>query len=121
MMDFYDVIFPLHLISKFSGLTLFSVNFQDCSTRFSFLDILFIAHMLAVNYYLNIFFWTSFNYPSYYQSPILKISLPILFYGKYLINVVCITWSIVMRKEIVKLLKMIHDVDEMVKKILSFD
>lgn len=114
IMNFYDVISPIHFLSKFSGLTIFSFNRKDFTARFSRADFLLIISTIAVNYYLNESFWGSFNLVSYYKSTIIRTSLPFLYYGKYLINVLTTFWGIVMRARIARLVQAIHDVDEMV-------
>lgn len=114
IMNFYDVISPIHFLSKFSGLTIFSFNRKDFTAQFSRADFLLIISTIAVNYYLNESFWGSFNLVSYYKSTIIRTSLPFLYYGKYLINVLTTFWGIVMRARIARLVQAIYDVDEMV-------
>lgn len=114
MMNFYDVISPIHFLSKFSGLTIFSLNCKSSTTRFSYLDFLFMISTIVINFILNEYFWSNFILISYYQSQIIQTSLPFLYYGKYLIHVLTIVWGIVMRSRISELVKAIQDVDEMV-------
>lgn len=119
-MEFYDAVLPVHSVSKLSGLTIFSINPKNFEPTFSKLDLVLIIMTILINYQLNNFFWSLFNLSSRYNSPIIKTSLPILYYGKYLINVLSIIWSIAMRKKIAKLLQMFHDVDKMVKILYNF-
>lgn len=119
-MNFYDVITPVHFLSKFSGLTIFSFNRNDSSTNFSKVDILFMILSIVINFMLNESFWSNFSLLTYYQSQIIRTSLPFLYYGKYLINVMAIFWGIVMRSKIAKLVRTIHDVDEMVSDIYYY-
>lgn len=115
MMSFYDAVYPIHLVSKISGVSVFTINFKTASTRFSKSDLLLIVASIAANYYVNVNFWSSFDFSLFYHSTIIRTSLPILYYGKYLINVIAIIWSVAMRSTITRLLIMIHDIDEMVK------
>lgn len=113
-MDFTDVIYPLHLISKCCGMTMFSINWKSATTKFNKTDFIWIIFSIFSNLLMNYFFWNSLNMPLYYHSELIRRFLPALYFGKYLINTLSIIWSIVMRKRIAKLLKMICDVDEVV-------
>lgn len=114
-MNFYDVVFPIHFMSKLSGITIFSIDAESLTARIGKFDAVLLIWTAIVNFYLNKFFWNSFSFTSHYQSEIIKTSLPILLYGKFWVNILCIIWSVVERKKIVKIVKMIQDVDEMVK------
>jgi hypothetical protein len=114
MSSLEDVIFPLHLVSKLSGITLFSINPKDATAKIKFLDlILFLATAViccfAITTYMNDSFCLSL-----YNSEIIKTSLPILIFGKLMINMLSMVWSILARHQIAKLLRTLNEADQMV-------
>jgi hypothetical protein len=118
-MNFYDVIYPLHFASKLSGITIFSIDSDSFTTKIGKFDSVLIGLTAFVNIYVTSFYWNLFPFAAHYQSEILKNSLPILIYGKFLINILCILWSFLRRKKIAKIVKMIQEVDELVNGKLS--
>jgi hypothetical protein len=116
MSSFADVIFPLHLVSKLSGITLFSINLKDFTTRFSKVDLILVLLTAGMSCYLNTFLYQTVCANSFYHSTIIRTSLPILISGKYLINMLCTVWSILSRNRIAKLLRTLTEADEMVSK-----
>lgn len=113
-MNFYDVVFPLHFMSKLSGITIFSIESDSLTTKIRKFDVILLCVTAFVNFYLNRVFWNNYAFTSHFQSEIIKTSLPILLYGKFWINIIWILWSIFRRKKIAKILTMIQEVDEMV-------
>lgn len=118
-MTLRDAIAPLHFVSKLSGLTLFSIDYSNYATRFSKFDFVFIIIATICSYYLNLYFWKFFNFSNYHQSEIVNKIMPILIYGKFVINVLAFVWSTASREKIGKLLKILVDVDELVSLIWS--
>lgn len=115
-MKFYDAVFPLHLVSKLFGFTIFSVDRNGNLTRFAKKDVVIIIVTAAiVTYIMTEFIKGSFSFPAYYQSHIIQMGLPVLYYGKYFINLLSILWSLAMRNKIAKLLIRIQNVDEEVR------
>lgn len=114
-MKFYDAVFPIHLMSKISGITIFSIDAESFETSFEKSDALLFAFVAVINFFINKIFLRSFSFSSHYQSEIISISLPILLYGKFWVNILCIVWSFLARNKIARIVKMIQEVDEMVK------
>ena len=117
-MNFYDVVFPLHLVSKMSGITIFSIDPENYITRIGKIDAFLLGVTVAIHFYINKVFWSSLTFTSHYQSTIIKTSLPILLCGKFWMNILCILWSFLERKKISKILRMIQEVDKMVNGII---
>lgn len=113
-MSLRDAIAPIHFASKLSGLTLFSIDYSNYATRFSKFDFVYIVIATICSYYLNLYFWKFFNFSNYHQSQIVNKIMPILIYGKFVINVLAFVWSTASQKKIGKLLKILVDVDELV-------
>lgn len=115
-MDFYSSAFPLHFMSKLSGLTIFTLNRKNFTTKITIFDFLMILLTITICYQLNINFWKSFSFNTYYlPNKIIKCYFPIVLYGKFLVNIISMIWTGVCRKKIAELFREIQEIDEMVK------
>lgn len=114
-MKFYDAVYPIHFMSKLSGITIFSIDTDSFETSFEIIDAVLFALVFVVNVFINKTFLCSFSFSSHYQSEIISTSLPILLYGKFWVNILCIVWSFLARNKIARIVKMIQEVDELVK------
>lgn len=115
-MDFYSSAFPLHFMSKLSGLTIFTLNRKNFTTKITIFDFLMILLTITICYQLNINFWKSFSFNTYYlPNKIIKCYFPIVLYGKFLVNIISMIWTGVCRNQIAALFREIQEIDEMVK------
>lgn len=116
-MNFHEAIVPFHLWSKLSGVTIFSVKAGDLSAKFRKADVVFILATVYGSFYLYKFFFSMFQ-NGYSDSKLIEESLPALLYGKFIINILCVAWTTLARNKIAKVLRLLHEFDEMVR---SFD
>lgn len=115
-MDFYSVISPIHFVSKLCGITIFSITKKSRRATIRKTDIVFIIlSIVMTTLIIKRFFWKSYiSFASRYQSPIITNSLPILLYGKFVMNIVCIVWGILGRQKIAEIIETIQSFDKMV-------
>lgn len=118
-MNFYEAIKPFHLWSKISGITIFSVKSQGFSAKFRKVDFIFILLSIYGSFHLFKLFFSMFK-SGYSDSKIIQESYPILLYGKFTINVLCITWTTLARNKILSIPRLLHEVDVMVREIKYF-
>lgn len=115
-MDFYSSAYPLHFMSKLSGITIFTLNRQKFTTKITILDFLTILLTIIICFQLNISFWKSFSFNTYYlPNKIIKCYFPIVLYGKFLVNIISMIWTVVCKNKIAELFRNIQEIDEMVK------
>lgn len=115
-MDFYDAIRPLHILSKLSGVTIFTINSKTLKPQVKLNDAVIIIGTVAISYYLNEQFWNllSSDSKNYLQSRLLKIIFPFLIYGKFFINVLAMVWSFMARTKVAKIVEKITEIDDLV-------
>lgn len=115
-MNFRSSAVPLHFVSKLSGLTIFSIDPENFKTKITIFDFLLIFLTTAICYQLNVSFWNSFSFNTYYlPNKIIKCYFPIVLYGKFLINIISMVWTLVCRNKIARLFSKIYEIDEMVR------
>lgn len=114
-MDFCDAIRPMHIVSKLSGVTIFTINSKTLKPQVKVKDVLNIVGIIAISYFLNEQFWSLLSSNgSYLQSRLLKIIFPFLIYGKFFINIMAMIWSFMARTKIAKIVEKITEIDDLV-------
>lgn len=111
-MTFYDVVHPIHLISKLSGISIFTINRKDFKIKFTIYDFLLLVLTSIISFRLNQHFWNSFSFQSrYLQSQIVRAIFPFLLYGKFFINVICMVLSFFFRNKMADFIRKIDEID----------
>ena len=111
-MTFYDVVHPIHLISKLSGISIFTINRKDFKIKFTIYDFLLLVLTSIISFRLNQHFWNSFAFQSrYLQSQIVRAIFPFLLYGKFFINVICMVLSFFFRNKMADFIRKIDEID----------
>lgn len=118
-MNFYAAIRPLHIVSKLSGVTIFTINSKTLKPQIKVNDVLIIIGTMAISYYLNEQFWSLLSSSkNYLQSRLLKIIFPFLIYGKFFINILAMIWSFMARAKVAKIVEKISEIDDLVSAIV---
>lgn len=114
-MDFYEAIRKMHIVSKLSGITIFTINSKTLKSEVKTKDVFNIFVMIGINYYLNEQFWNLITSNAVYlHSRLMKILFPFLIYGKFFINLIAMIWSFLSRRKIAKIVEKITEIDDLV-------
>lgn len=109
----FEAFSPLCYVSKLSGFALFTINRADLTATIQNSDLILQMLWTCITTTLNVVYWnTYFNISSYvHKSDIIKITFPLLLYGNFIIYTFYMFWSVIMRKSIAKILKILHEID----------
>lgn len=107
-----DAAEPLLFISKFTGYSLFTIDRKTWRARVTKLDILAILLTIWINLGLNCIYWKSIISVEANVNTISKVSLPILVYLDYVINVIGVLWIFMNSCKISELLRLFKEIDE---------
>lgn len=120
-MSFYEAIRPLHVMSKLSGVTMFTINAKTLKPQIKVYDVLIIIGVIAVSFFLNKQFWNLLSgNKNFLESRLLKIIFPFLIYGKFFINILAMIWSFMTRAKISKIVEKITEIDDLVRAVDVF-
>lgn len=106
-----NTIRPLHLLSQFSGLILFSVDFKTFEVSCSKCDVFFIVCHVVIVAYLNFFYWTTVFDFSVHTSEIVKKYFPTVAYFNFVVFALAKVWSFYHRKSYGRLIQLAIEVD----------
>jgi hypothetical protein len=110
-----DVLAPLNFISKFCGYSIFTINRVDFSIAFERIDVLLQIWIVIVNCFLSFHLWdASQNFPLH-KSDIISKSMPIILCGSFGLYIFCLIASLLLRKKQSILMKLICQIDGMVR------
>lgn len=112
-----DVASPLHLISKLLGYAIFSLERNDFSIIYHWIDYISIVWTILINFLLIYYCWfESVNHvKTVHKSDIMKGSLPIIIFCSYVLYVIVMIISFAMRKTIAKIFETIQIIDDNVR------
>lgn len=106
-----NTIRPLHLLSQFSGLILFSVDFKTFEVSCSKCDIFFIVCHVVIVAYLNFTYWTTVFDVSVHTSEIVKKYFPAVAYFNFVVFALAKVWSFYHRQSYGRLIQLAIEVD----------
>lgn len=102
---------PLHLMSKFSGLVLFSVDRKTYKVSFSKCDVFLIVFHVVLVAYLNFTYWTTVFDFSVHTSEIVKKYFPTVAYINFVAFALAKVWSFYYRENYASLLHVAAEID----------
>lgn len=106
-----NTIRPLHLMSQFSGLILFSVDMKTFEVSFSKCDVFFIVFHVALVAYLNFTYWTTVFDFSVHNSEIVKKYFPTVAYINFVVFALAKAWSFYHRKSYGRFMQLAVEID----------
>jgi len=108
---------PLLFVSRVSGYQLFTINVVKVKPQVKIRDIFSIILTVITNCLVNSTFWISEYNPGIHGIVVMKYSLPILMFFNHIGNFFGMAWIFFNRREIVKLLEILSEIDEILMKI----
>lgn len=116
-LSIFDTVEPMFIISKFTGYSLFTFDIKSLQPKITKIDIIAIVLTIWLNMGLNCIYWKSFIAVIPNMNEICKISLPILVYLDYIINVASIAWIFINKRKISEMIHMFNHIDDELMKI----
>ena len=107
-----DSLRPLHLLSKFFGLTLFSIDPVTFKAYFSKLDAALIVINLFYVLVLNFFYWKNYFSMKIFHSEIVKSFFPIIVYINFVIYSLAKVWNFINRHKLGKYMELMAVIDK---------
>lgn len=118
----YDAIRPLHLISKLTGLALFSLEPGSFVVKFKLCDAFFVAFNLCIAVALNSLYWTTYFNVEIHSSQIIKTFMPTIAYFNYVTFTLAKIWNFTQRHKFGTFFKLIHEIDGQLAELgIKFD
>lgn len=109
--NIYTSVRPLHLLSKFSGFSLYSIDRKTFEVKFRKLDALFATIHSILTVVLNIMFWKTYSMLDVHNSEVVNKIFPVFAYCNYVASTLAKIWSFCHRHEYAQLLKTFHSID----------
>ncbi|KAG5669076.1 hypothetical protein PVAND_016975 [Polypedilum vanderplanki] len=110
---------PLLTISRLSGFFLFSIKPNSEVIEISLFDIASIIISSVVNLIIDVTFWYSHHSAGVHTLSMMKFTLPILMYLNHVFIIFASIWIFMKRYEILKFLKTLTEIDEMLVEVGS--
>lgn len=112
MANILDVLGPFHILSKFCGFTVFTINRMDLSVKFTLYDFCHFIFSLGFNFFMSINSVKFFvNMPQTQGSRITIYSIPILAILTMIVQFGNCCSQIFLRYKIVEILKNFIEID----------
>jgi hypothetical protein len=108
---------PLLFVSRATGYQLFTIDVAKVKPHVKIRDIFSIILTVMTNCLVNSTFWISEYNPGIHGIVVMKYSLPILMFFNHIGNFFGMAWIFFNRREIVKLLEIMSEIDEILMKI----
>lgn len=108
----YDAVWPLHVLLKFTGYGLFTVDTKTLTVKFTKCDGIFLALSIFVSALLNYIYYESVFVMKCHNSEIVKIFFPAISYVNCCILIFTKVWHFCHRKNFGKFLRLMNEIDQ---------
>lgn len=113
--NIYGVIKPFHVVSKFLGFMMFSIDERTLRLTLRKCDVIFITLTVILNGSINFIYWSVPFEPGYKRSEIISSSVPWLMYANYAFYTLTMIWTILARKQLIFIIQKLHKIDMQLK------
>lgn len=110
----YTSIRLLHILSKVSGFSLYSIDGKSFEVKFKKIDSFFLVLHLILPIVLNVLFWKSYiliDVLNVHNSEVIKSFFPVFAYCNYVASTYAKVWSFCHRHRFAMMLKTFHSID----------